>query len=447
MISPVDDRRRKLHVALVHESWPPVESFGGIVRYLVCLAHGLRERGHDVTVVTKGATSVNETTDGGIRVVRVRPVLDRSPWPVNALLANLAVSARYASALEQVHRAHPIDVVEFSSWASEGFAHSVRRPRPHVTRIVTMSWQGREVSRAGDPSWYSSLGDRWRDWTEAFPLRRSDLLLAPSSQHARSVADRLRLATVPEATALGTYDDPGRSEEPAQHGEPERDLLFVGKLGPHKGFDTLVRAFALACRGLPGPLRLRIVGSDTSYGPGGSSYRDYVLAGVAPDVRSRIDILGWLDDGALNTLYRQSAVVVAPSRYESFGLPFIEAMQYGKPVIGTTAGGIPDIVSDGVEGILIAPGDAEALARAMVRVFADAPFRCRLGLAARARYEREFTQGAFASRAEEEYLRVIDGRRAVATGGESGRRGRDTLLRWLTGLSRTTTDRTVEHCD
>ena len=409
-----DGEARRLHVALVHEGWPPTEVYGGIVRYVVCLAGGLRERGHDVTVVASGPTASTECTDSGIRVVRVPRTLGAAPRPVKALLYNLAMSAGYSAALAKVHRTHPIDIVEFSNWAAEGFVHSVRRGRPHVTRVSTMGWQTRDFGSLVQRSRFARVTDAWRDWTEAFPLRRSDLLLAPSSEHARIVADRLKLDTLPESTPHGT--DGAIEPNPArvELGLPERDLLYVGKLEPRKGFDTLVEAFARAHGDLPGTVRLLVAGSDTPFGPGGSSFRDHVLEPLSPEVRASIDLLGWVSDDHLGDLYRRSAVVVAPSRYESFGLPFIEAMQHSKAVIGTTAGGIPDVVEDGVEGILVPPGDVGALAAAMTRLVTDDRLRERFEHAGWARYERDFTKAAFAGRAESAYRRVIAQRTRTA---------------------------------
>jgi glycogen(starch) synthase len=413
-VTSLDGEARRLHVALVHEGWPPTEVYGGIVRYVVCLAHGLRERGHDVTVVASGAAASTQYTDNGIRVVRVPRTLGEAPKPVKALLYNLAMSLRYALALAQVQRIHPIDVVEFSNWGAEGFVHSVRRARPQVTRVSTMGWQTREFGSHLQRSRFARVTDGWRDWIEAFPLRRSDLLLAPSSEHAQIIAARLKLDTLAEPTPHGTEGAIERSLAPSERGPSARDLLYVGKLEPRKGFDTLVEAFARAHRDLPGGTRLRVAGSDTAFGPRGSSFRDYVLQSLPLEVCAKIDILGWVDDDELGHLYRRSAVVVAPSRYESFGLPFIEAMQYGKAVIGTTAGGIPDVVEDGVEGILVPPGDVDVLAAAMTRVLTDDRLRERFECASRARYERDFTKAAFASRAENAYRRVIAQRTRTA---------------------------------
>jgi len=404
---------QKLHVALVHSAWPPCETFGGIVRYLVCQAEGLRDRGHDVTVITTG--SGPETTrrlEDGIRVVRLAPAPGRLPRAA-ALLMPLVMSARFLAEIERVGRTRPIDIVEFSNWASEGFAHSVLRRRAHVTRISSMGWQ-REHGGGEDRSRLAPIADRWRDWTEAFPLRRSDLLFAHSAEHARVVASRLRLPARPDAMALGSAvrADPQAASDGAGLG----GVLFVEALSARKGFDIAVKGFALALPDLPPSTRLTVAGKDTPSGPGHSSYRAAVLAEVSEEARSRIDMLDWVSDEQLSHLYRTCSLVVAPSRYESFGLPLIEAMQYGKAVISTTAGGMPEVVTDGHEGLLVRPGDARAFASALARLVHDDALRRQPERAASERFDREFTQAAFAAWVEEGYRKVLLARSSKPAG-------------------------------
>jgi glycogen synthase len=395
---------RKLHVALVHSAWPPCETFGGIVRYLVCQAEGLRDRGHDVTVITTGsAPATTRTVEDGIRVVRLAPAPGRLPRAA-ALLMPLVMSTRFLAEIERVSRTRPIDIVEFSNWASEGFAHSVLKRRAHVTRISSMGWQ-REYGGDEDRSRLGPIADRWRDWTEAFPVRRSDLLFAHSAEHARVVASQLRLPALPEAMALGSAD---RADPQAASDAGERDdILFVGALSARKGFDVAVKGFARALPDLPASTRLTVAGKDTASGPGHSSYRAIVLAEIADEARSRIDMLDWVSDERLSHLYRTCRLVVAPSRYESFGLPLIEAMQYGRAVISTTAGGMPEVVTDGQEGVLVPPGDADALAAALIRLVNDDALRREYERAASERFAREFTQAAFAARVEDGYRKAI----------------------------------------
>src|SRR6202011_6048084 len=84
-------------------------------------------------------------------------------------------------------------------------------------------------------------------------------------------------------------------------------------------------------------------------------------------------------------------VFVAPSRYESFGLIFLEAMMFAKPVVGCRAGGMPEVIADGITGLLAEPGDTASLRACLERLVDDPALRGRMGAAGRRRYEERFT--------------------------------------------------------
>src|SRR4051794_3052181 len=122
-----------LHVGLVLGWFPPQETYGGIVRYVVDLCDGLQALGHRVTVVTR--TSGRRSTDlrGNAEVVRIRmPALG---GPVGELVSSLEATRRYRRELARLHADDPFDVIEFSNYAFEGLWHAVRPVAPHATRV------------------------------------------------------------------------------------------------------------------------------------------------------------------------------------------------------------------------------------------------------------------------------------------------------------------------
>jgi len=99
-----------------------------------------------------------------------------------------------------------------------------------------------------------------------------------------------------------------------------------------------------------------------------------------------------IETSAITRLYAQGQVACVPSLYEGFSLPAIEAMACGVPLVASSGGALPEVVGpDGGAGLLVAPGDAEALAAALARVLDDAGLRARLGAAGRARVLERFT--------------------------------------------------------
>jgi glycosyltransferase involved in cell wall biosynthesis len=179
-----------------------------------------------------------------------------------------------------------------------------------------------------------------------------------------------------------------------RYGLPERYVLFVGVLEPRKNVRTLLGAYRslLQRRGRDaGPPPLVIVG------PRGWWYRDlYRLAreqGLAPLVR----FLGPVPDAELPALYSGAAAFVYPSLYEGFGLPPLEALACGVPVVCSDRAALPEVVGDAA--LLVDPQDAGAIAGALARVLDDDQLRQTLrarGLARAARFTWERTAQATA---------------------------------------------------
>jgi glycosyltransferase involved in cell wall biosynthesis len=139
-----------------------------------------------------------------------------------------------------------------------------------------------------------------------------------------------------------------------------RFALFVGENDPRKGLDTLIEALTrLQGAGVSIPLVVA----------GTSTMRSRALIERA---RCRLHALGHVDDPTLAALYRACAAFVYPSQYEGFGLPVLEAMSYGAPVIASSAAGIPE--AGGEAPVYVPPADAPALAQALRRVTGDEAF-------------------------------------------------------------------------
>jgi glycosyltransferase involved in cell wall biosynthesis len=199
-------------------------------------------------------------------------------------------------------------------------------------------------------------------------LRRGATVHTGSAFVAAEIADEFAIdaadvVVVPYGTRPLPADEPGADSDAGRTlAGSEHYLLAVGTVEPRKDLPTLVRAFDHMAAARP-DLALVIAGTD---GWGADALTDAVAS--SPH-RDRIRRLGWVDERQRAALLRGAAVYAYPSIYEGFGLPPLEAMAAGTPVVTSTAGSLPEVVGDAA--LTIAPGDESALAEAIGRLIDD----------------------------------------------------------------------------
>jgi glycogen(starch) synthase len=183
-------------------------------------------------------------------------------------------------------------------------------------------------------------------------------------------------------------------------------MLFVGRLETRKGIDILLEAALEVLPRFP-DVQLDIVGNDRLPGASGRTPRAIFEADArAAAIRQRVVFHGEIDDDALRGFYAACDIFVAPSRFESFGLIFVECMMYAKPVIGCRAGGMPEIIVDGETGLLAEPGDVHSLVQCITRLLQDRALGQRLGTAGRQRYEHLYAPERMARDVIAEFDRI-----------------------------------------
>lgn len=184
-----------------------------------------------------------------------------------------------------------------------------------------------------------------------------------------------KLALIENAIAS---DMPTAPDVPLLYDASRLNLLFIGRFDVQKGFD-IAEAAMERLHGVP--VVLHAVGacviSDGSTIPGHRTSTDNILH------------YGWQDRSAVYGFIEKADVLVIPSRWEGFGIVAIEAMRQGKPVIATAVDALPDVIQDGVTGLIVPPEDPEALAAAIRSI--DRATLVRFGEAARRRFHERFT--------------------------------------------------------
>ena len=158
-------------------------------------------------------------------------------------------------------------------------------------------------------------------------------------------------------------------------------VLFVGNITPRKGVDTLIDGLAAA----DGDAELTVVGKPVDEGYVSRCHDRVADHGLS----DRVTFTGGIDDASLAAEFRDNHVLAVPSRYEGYGIVYLEGMGFGLPAIASRAGGATDIVTDGENGFLVDPGDAAAVADAITTLTADRERLATMGQVARRRYEAQ----------------------------------------------------------
>ncbi len=353
------------------------------------LALDLTDRSGRPTGIGVFAASLAEALAGlpGLEVIPLSPPWNRMTVPRRVLWEQvlLPLAARRAGA-ELLHHT--------------GFAASRVAGLPRVLTV-------HDLLPLEHPDEFPGLAAR-SYWSRYLPstLGAASLLVCDSAYtRSRVLAYRPGLAprtlVVPLAAPLRPDRRP-TAEVTSRLRLPLRFVLAVGSQLPRKDHRVLVEAFARLVQGGAHPdLALVLAGPD---GPATPAIREAIRA---RRLEGRLVRLPWVEDRDLPGLYRAATVLAFPSRGEGFGLPPLEAMAEGTPVVAADATSVPEIVGDGA--VRVPPGDPTALAEALARVLGDEDLRARL-IARGRRRARAFAWSEVA----QGYLRAY--RRALGPG-------------------------------
>lgn len=224
-----------------------------------------------------------------------------------------------------------------------------------------------------------------------FALQRADVLASITTFTAKQAAEANGAHHPAVRMLMPVLDDSWRPEPmPRKTTRTRGELLTVARLDAsegRKGVDWVLNALASpSLRGLDWHYRVVGEGSDRSR-----------LERLAKElgIDERVDFLGAVSTSDLHFCFQHCDVFLMPSTQEGFGIVFLEAAAYGKPVIGARSGGVPEVVADGETGILVHPGDDKGLTEAIGRLLARPDERHRMGSAGRSTVDEHFRPANF----------------------------------------------------
>jgi glycosyltransferase involved in cell wall biosynthesis len=319
---------------------------------------------------------------------------DRSAIPPGVTVVDRRVPVRVLTRLWHRHQWPPVE------WLAPpaDFAismHPLLMPARHARQVVTVH----DLYFLRHPE--NTSGEVRRDYGALVRdhSRQAALVVVNSRDTATAVESELGVPS--ERIVLCRPGLPGWIGTPAA-GPAPRDgyVLFVGTLEPRKNIGTLLAAWTLLVkRGLRLP-KLRLVGA------AGPEAGTWLARLQVPPLSGTVEYTGYVPDADRRAVYHGARLLVLPSWHEGFGLPALEAMALGVPVVASSRGALPEVVGDA--GVLIEPDDARGLAAAMERLLTD-PVECaRLSAAGMAR-AASFTWDAAARSLREACRRVLSG--------------------------------------
>jgi glycosyltransferase involved in cell wall biosynthesis len=408
---PVESPEAPLRVAFVSTQYPPAVG-GGIGRFTADLARTFAGAGHEVHVFSAQGPTSTVSFEDGVWVHRF-PEVPFVPETLAGEAALLDVS-RIGSVYRELVHAHlhrPFDVVSSPIWLAEGLLVAMD---PRFVTILSLHTTTKTLA---------GLERYWRSTPRSLPLTVLERLAVAAHQatHANSRASLAKVGEEygaprhPFVIPHGVADHSSRFVRRRGANGSVR-ILLAGRLDSRKGGDIALDVMAKVLRRFP-TAEFVLVGEPIALDeldgrslPEAVSYRH----AAEPELLRRIRFTGVVPDDELYQHYADGDMFLAPSRYESFGLPVVEAMSFGLPIVASAAGAMPEIVVHGENGLLVDLADGAAAVDALGTLIDDPDRRRRLGATSRRRYLAAFSLAVSGPRTMAAYRSIAAERRVEA---------------------------------
>lgn len=390
-----------MHICFTAIDFHTTSDGGGIASYTYALGQALLERGWQVSVIAKAKQRSHSLLDG-IEVFQV-PFGNLS-WYLYRLglfrktLFHVIREVEWSRSIQRAVKRLPKapDLIEGCETGNL-FLRALNIP--FVVRLHGESYVFRK--HTGQPI---HLDMRLARRLEFRFLRQARAVSSPSAAQAREIAADLnwqpeRIRVIPNPVAAHFVQ---QGAEALTDKQKSLDVLYVGRLSREKGVTVLLASVPHVARQLP-EVRYYIIGRQHNSLSSEQLSAQIAATGCAENI-ALVGHVAWREIAAW---YKRAALFVQPSFYETFGIACVEAMCFGLPVIATYVGGLPEIVEDGVTGILVPPDDPQALAEATLSLLRDPIRRQRMGKRGREKVLATFTAERVADLSEAFYREAL----------------------------------------
>lgn len=352
-----------MNICLISQEYPPETNLGGIATYTQTLARQLVKMGQQVHVLTYAKENEYVTDDLGVTVHRLLPRLqgdlDERKKALLEPYSNLnhwilGFSQRVYEYFLTLHNKEPFDVIEAPDTCAQAlFIYKFVEGPKKIVRLHTPFFWVRHLNNIPD-----SPDNTLRESLEKEQAFAATDITSPTHALAEIVKKEWGLTEIPVIPNFFNLDNyrPNLAVYD-QHLKDQPYIIYYGRFEYRKGVQILAPALVEVLRSHPS-LMVAFVGDDSMYN---NLSMKAGIEEVLQDFADRVVFIPNIPHDALYPLIERSKFVVLPSLWENFPYTCLEGMALGKTVIATTGSGFSEIIDNGINGFLCAPGDSEAL--------------------------------------------------------------------------------------
>ncbi|RLK07345.1 glycosyltransferase family 4 protein [Ruegeria conchae] len=396
-----------MKIAIYVSSWPPGRVASGIVTYTSQLVSSLRAFGHEVYILTPDAGEKDPYTIdlGDVQV----PFLSRIWHKIQSKLTArpydaLRHSAKIALAIRKLVAEKGIEVFEIEESFGMGAEVAMMNIVPVSVRL-----HGPFVLTGGfkDATSAQSINDG-RSTYEGLAIKAAHYVTANCNDTLDTIRKHYDLG-IESSTIIPTPIVSSPETETWQVDRCDKNkMFFVGRFDSIKGGDLVLRTFARLAEANP-DLTLTFIGPDQGIQTenGTVYFEEFFEQNFPPKLRDRVDYRGQMTHSELMSLRTSHYLTLIAAQYDTMGYMLLEPMSLGCPLVTTAVGGIPEVIEDERNGLLIPSQDLEAMVAACQRLLDDPDLATRLGRQAWADCSELYSPDAVATKTVEGYKAAI----------------------------------------
>ncbi len=381
-----------MRIAFITFEYPPETPAGGIGTYVFNVSRILVRAGHQVVIIS----STQDKKRNGV-------VLTGESTNYLVYARDFMVFRKnVVEVFTKIHKEHPVDILESSEVGAPGL--EIKRKFPGIPLVVKLHTPGKLIThvtnsimpfrqkirfvlgsiRRGKPDpGYFAMKDRKKESDQEYQIcMTADILASPSSALQKWAA---RYWSIPMKRIIKVPNPPELAFAPLPSGDPGKEniITFVGKLSVLKGAFTLKKLIPAVLERAPA-YRFVIIGRDEYVKAGIPSMKDHLIESIG-DFSCNVEFTGELQRNEVDQYLAVSKICVVPSLWENYPNVILEAMMHKCAVVASNCGGIPEMISHGIDGLLERPGKPKEFAKSIIKLIRDEELMHQI---ARAGYDR-----------------------------------------------------------